>query len=198
MKNILFSFVRNNIRIKDKPFNIKPDSKQNNFAYYDLDYFAHTIQTETTAYTLEEHHISIYENVDPQNAFLSHYHYTAYFRDEQNNKYQLHVYFDLNGEIVAGPIFSAKQKDAWIAQDIDPEFALLLKEFSLNAIRETQTELFNQYENYVQRLIEKHNKNTKQLEVLSANLPDNIQEYLAALQRTLNTLAAGFSFDSAE
>lgn len=46
------------------------------------------------------HHLSIHEVDDPENHYLSAYHYTAYF-DGQMARYQLHVYFDRKDEILA-------------------------------------------------------------------------------------------------
>lgn len=50
--------------------------------------------------SLSDHHLSIHEVDEPENHYLSAYHYTAYF-NSQTTRYQLHVYFDRKDEILA-------------------------------------------------------------------------------------------------
>lgn len=62
-------------------------------------------------YTLYSHHVSVYKTESQSNPFLSQYHYTAYFEDEQGTRYRLHVYFNDKNEMTTQPVLSIQQQD---------------------------------------------------------------------------------------
>lgn len=57
---------------------------------------------------LANHHLSFYEEYDPQNPLLSEYHYTAHFLDSDKHLYRLHVYFNNNNELTIAPLLAAQ------------------------------------------------------------------------------------------
>lgn len=61
-------------------------------------------------YTLNSHHVSVYETEDRYNPLMSKYHYTAEFSDDDEQNYRLHVYFDDNGNTTTAPVFEIRDE----------------------------------------------------------------------------------------
>ena len=81
------------------------------------------------SYKLTAHHLSFYEIEDDQQPFLSQYHYTAYFINEKNEEYPLHIFFDENDQLTIQPIFTMQSKPGKV--ELSPEFSANLKEFAI-------------------------------------------------------------------
>ena len=112
--NKLYAYIRQ-VQKKEteipllSPFQFKKLTDKNGISYYlsELEFLSYSLQGKANVkISLEKHHLSFYEAYDPNNPKLSEYHYTGYFRDNDNNKYRLHVHFDTRDQCVGVPIFS--------------------------------------------------------------------------------------------
>ena len=65
-------------------------------------------------FLLKTHHLSVYEN-----SFVGQYHYTAYFLDNEDRKYQLHIYYGENDK--------AKKPEFSLYNEIERKYELLDK-----------------------------------------------------------------------
>lgn len=89
-------------------------------------------------YWLVGHHVSVFERFDPKMPVLSECHYTGYFVDDNNTHYQLHIYFDAEGNLLRKPLFQSAQQN-----EILPPF--LAQQFITLATQQTQPLLSKLY-----------------------------------------------------
>src|SRR5436190_22646762 len=112
-RNVLFNFIELYLTDPQSPL---PNCQQleRNFTKEGREYYRfglphkHPVvfQDEPYRYTLLNHHVSVYQTECKANPFLSQYHYTAYFKDQDEAQYQLHVYFNDKNEMTTEPVFS--------------------------------------------------------------------------------------------
>lgn len=116
-RNVLFHFI--DLYLEDGSITFphcdrfKKDTSQQGCHYYhfDLKHYSKCLRDETHQYQLQDHHVSVYETESERNPFLSQYHYTAYFEDENQRKYRAHVYFNDKHDTLIKPVFSIRLDD---------------------------------------------------------------------------------------
>lgn len=91
---------------------LKPehDLNRNNQAYVRLP-LRNDMDVSLGKLRLQNHHISIYQNEDQDNPWLSQYHHTAYFIDDFDNLYQSHVYFNEKETVIHSDFIRINQRD---------------------------------------------------------------------------------------
>lgn len=107
-KNILFNFLEasKNLHIKNcTAIKKTQDKKQTNYYRLELKHAPIVINGTNQTFTSEAHHISVYETENQHNPLRSQYHYTIYFKNQYNERYRLHVYFDGIDSLTTKPIF---------------------------------------------------------------------------------------------
>lgn len=111
--NTLFHFIKTNTpslaSLLGRGVRIVPDTNKDGHHYLRFDLVPvgpFALGDGEHRYTLQAHHISVYEMEHSSTPELSQYHYTAYFQDTDGSRYQLHVYFNDQDEIVIQPAFS--------------------------------------------------------------------------------------------
>lgn len=103
--NELFNFIgMMNLNSKEtkvnfstcKKINKTKNTEEENYIRFDLKRGnMDAICDNESSYSLQEHHISFYEE-----SRKGQYHYTAYFMDKESKRYRLHVYFDEYDELI--------------------------------------------------------------------------------------------------
>jgi hypothetical protein len=185
-KNKLYSFI--SLELKDLTgkylqkdrLQLKVNKANQNFLLYELskEKEGTTIHDEhNNRYYLSSHHISIYEKQIDNDPYLSQYHYTAYFYDDNRKKYQLHVYFDHNDQLTSNPIFSVEEH----RQPITPEFAEYLTQLAIANTFNLIAELRQELQKASATLEKKFISIEQQLTEFSSNLKANKDSYLILL-----------------
>ncbi len=169
-------------------FIAKSDKSNKNYFLYELNINnSNTVIYETEqSYQLISHHLSFYELYDDNNSYLSQYHYTAYFRDEENKTYELHVYFDQNDKLKCNPIFTLIENDKNILPESKSMQSLLA--FAINesvGIIRPLRELLREHNASLEK---SYNQYESKLSLLSANLAFNKNKYLDLLFKTIDVL----------
>lgn len=169
------------IETQKKDFIIKTAQNGCLFGFKDLSLEGNqlAIKDDHHTYNLTAHHISIYKNQDEQDQ----YHYTAYFVDEQKNKYQLHVYFDQKDQLTQLPVFSklAKENDIYVRQSINEEMSQGLIHLAIENSAKPMKELHASHKKYLDNLNNEYLELEGQLEKLSQDISANKAEYQAKL-----------------
>jgi hypothetical protein len=129
-------------------------------------------------YRLIGHHLSFYEIEDDKQPFLSQYHYTAYFRDKNNEEYQLHVYINGSDKLVMRPILT---KIGHGKVELSEEFSANLKEMAIKHSAPIMAQLRQQFNNKIKTLADEYKNLEAQLSALSVALSANKKKYLALL-----------------
>ena len=151
-------------------------------------YFDFKINQNDRRLTLTSHHLSFYEELDPENPLLSEYHYTAYFTDG-TSEYQLHVYFDKNDQIVMASQLSIKNDDLIFesintTEEQDHLLQELAQEKSPDAIG-----LFRKlFKEQISRDSIEYDAQISRVQQLSAQIETNPQKYLAEVERTITLI----------
>lgn len=105
--NALFNFIKS-FPSPHSHYNLVHASNREGRDYFRFDFLpdssaAIEFKYEADSLSLESHHISVYAQEHNYNPHLSQYHYTAYFRNQDRLRYQMHIYFnhqdDMVGEI---------------------------------------------------------------------------------------------------
>jgi len=139
-------------------------------------------------YTLQNHHVSVYEGPIGVLDLKSQYHYTAILKDDLNNTYRLHVYFDANDNLVERPFLSrciSENNYQTVNSDDDQEAFKLLAHLSIqNLIRFLREKLNAQITIYQTEYdeIEKH------ADWLFQQLPKSKEKYLLTLDKLIHKI----------
>ncbi len=169
-------------------FIAKTDKSNNNYFLYELNVNnSNAVIYETEqSYQLISHHLSFHELFDDNNPYLSQYHYTAYFRDEANKTYELHVYFDQNDKLKCNPIFTLIENDKNNSPESKSMQSLLA--FAINesvGLIRLLRELLREHNASLEKT---YNQYESKLSLLSINLAFNKNEYLDLLFKTIEVL----------
>lgn len=137
---------------------------------------------------LISHHVSVYEGPLVKQDVYSQYHYTVYFKDEADQVFRLHVYFDLNDNISGEPILSLQiDEDHYKAIDSQK------MNMSLITLAKISTASLMKHLRACQiSTIEQLQKNYSQLEeeaeFLSQDIGKNQNEYVAKIDQIIRVL----------
>lgn len=196
-RNTLFNFIKHHV-IASKTISLPnctgliKDTNKNGCTYYRFDLQINkriSFSDIQHRYMLEDHHISVYEIEKNDDPSLSQYHYTAHFRDEENTRYQLHVYLNDKDVLTKEPIFSIQNEKS---DGFTPIRSKQLKdgfvELARSNIEPIMGELRNQLTNKVQGLEDSYNALEKHACTLSTNLDTNRIKYLNTLGKIQKTL----------
>ncbi|WP_392538221.1 hypothetical protein [Legionella sp. 227] len=117
-KNTLFNFLSQNESIVQLPQGHKlilgfNKSSQHYYYRIELPIEKFSIKDQENMYTLDNHHLSVYENENRQNPKLSQYHYTAEFINPSGERYRLHVYFNAFDELIQNIAFEKATVDGY-------------------------------------------------------------------------------------
>lgn len=186
--NKLYYFLTQKPHLIPHLFIKNTDKKQHDYLYHNLP--KPRIPTlislslsleEKRSLTLSEHHISVYEYMDKSHQFLSEYHYTAYFLDEENNKYQLHVYFNNKDQLTADPRLTQvidNKKETLVLDDEDKKsFHYLAVEYTQFIIKEIRASFDKQ--------IKQDNEELLRLDVQTSHPTQDPSHYSAAIEQYL-------------
>lgn len=192
-QNILFNFIEHYLANSGITFpnclRLQKDANKEGRQYYRFD-LRNTdpisLPDEQHVYTLVNHHISIYEIERRSTAVLSQYHYTAYFIDEEEREYQLHVYFNDKNELTTPPVFSIRQ---------EPEnFVKVTKQFNDELINLAVTNsepvigtLKKRLAAKVQTLEKRYKRLEARASTLSTSIADNYPTYIQTLEQITAT-----------
>jgi hypothetical protein len=191
--NKLYSFISLELQVlkgnylQKDCFQFKVNKDNQNYLLYEIpkENEKITIKDEhNNCYHLSSHHISFYEKQIDNNPYLSQYHYTAYFSDDNNKKYQLHVYFNHNDQLTTDPVFSMEEIDS-NRQLITPEFAEYLTQLAIINTFNLIAELRGELQNTSTTLEKKFITIEQQLTELSSNLEANKDCYLILLEKAI-------------
>lgn len=115
-QNVLFNFIRSNpvdLGSKIKSPTLAKSSKGQLYFRFELENSDEIIiHGEKDQYFLTDHHVSIYETENKANPYLSELHYTAYFMNRAEERFQLHVYLNHYDELTVEPVFSIASSPA--------------------------------------------------------------------------------------
>lgn len=117
-KNTLFNFLSQNesiVQLLQGHQLILDFNKSSQHYYYriELPLEQFSIKDQENMYTLDNHHLSVYENENRENPKLSQYHYTAEFINPSGERYRLHVYFNAFDELIQNIAFEQKIGDGY-------------------------------------------------------------------------------------
>lgn len=148
------------------------------------------------AFTLESHHVSVYEQASSKLELKSQYHYTAYFKDDVGDTFRLHVFYDGKDNLVAPPLFSKLTPDntyeSLDADEYSEAFAMLAslscKKLTTH-LRATQAKLLQSINDKIQTL-------DAQASELSKNPAKNKATYQAVTLELINHLENAQQFSN--
>lgn len=159
--------------IAHKTVFFKKNKEQINYVLYNLvkenQLF---IMKDNSPYDLISHHISFYEDQDDKIAYLSQYHYTAYFNDQSNNEYQLHVYFNEFDQALTLH-FSKYIESQFIKQKISQFDASNFIQFATNETLVFVKKLRSLYDSEIKKTESNYHQLCTELEALSVNFEKN-------------------------
>lgn len=193
-KNVLFNFIKKEQEIDGYSDNsekkiLKKDEQDHSYFLVHLPFDSMDIKSSEHVFSLQEHHISIYERMTESLSFMSQYHYTAIFKDQSDTDYKLHVYFDSSDNVTGKPIFSIQGDTKWrkiSLPELDREFESLARKKCIPFIALIKEKLADHVakleDQYIQHEIEAaklSRKPTKKVEY---------SEALVAIERSLNDL----------
>ncbi|WP_412756605.1 hypothetical protein [Legionella bozemanae] len=117
-KNTLFNFLFTNEATVQLPQGHKLvlDSNKESHKYYRIECHkpVHVIvKDKENLYTLDKHHISVYQHEYRDNPKLSQYHYTAEFTNQLGGHYRLHVYFNAFDNLLPNITFEEKTNNGY-------------------------------------------------------------------------------------
>ncbi|HHF7366029.1 TPA: hypothetical protein ACPSKY_001133 [Legionella bozemanae] len=117
-KNTLFNFLFTNEATVQLPqgYKLVLDSTKEAHKYYRIECHkpVHAIvKDKENLYTLDKHHISVYQHEYRDNPKLSQYHYTAEFTNQLGGHYRLHVYFNAFDNLLPNITFEEKTNNGY-------------------------------------------------------------------------------------
>jgi hypothetical protein len=138
---------------------------------------------------LTSNHISFYKEQDPTNPMLSEYHYTAYFVDEEDNHYKVHVYFNHEDQLTIEPQLLIRQPDYSYRHQTMPGHDLApLKQRALELCLPFINNFRKLSSTQLQNDFTKYNSHIKRLTELTIHLNKNILLYQEELSKLINLL----------
>lgn len=187
-KNVLFNFIDLYITESHTAIpscqSLKKDTNKLGCEYYrfELNHNRRVeLQDEHYIYTLKNHHVSVYSTESLANPFLSQYHYTAYFKDQNGTDYQLHVYLNDKNEMTTEPVFSIWQND-----DFKPIANEQLHEHFINLACTYAKPIVKNLREQLSATVKKLEAEYKIIEAnatqLSTSINDNYEQYTACLR----------------
>jgi hypothetical protein len=187
-KNVLFNFIDRYIAGSHAPIpscqSLERDTNKLGCEYYRFElHHDHPVvlQDEHYVYTLTNHHVSVYSTESLANPFLSQYHYTAYFKDQNGTDYQLHVYINDKNEMTTEPVFSIWQIDEFTTIENDQlheDFINLACTYAKPVVKNLREHL----NATVKELEAKYKKIEASATQLSISIDDNYDQYTACLK----------------
>ncbi len=186
--NILYRFIQKTIELAQEnqlKFSAKVNS--NKTPYYLL---VLPIKKNSTlifgdiTYTLEEHHISIYEPIIDK----SQYHYTAILSTKQGDKFRLHVYFSEKDKLCNKPYLDSMANNEHVEVHLtDAQQDMVIDQ----AIEECQSPILSlrrQHGKFIAELEKRYTQSVLKLETLSKNLRQNYEAYVQESEATKQIL----------
>jgi hypothetical protein len=178
-KNILYNFIAHKIfKTGTLPSGIKLTQKTHTKGT--LYYFFELPKDDAVVgeYTLDNHHVSVFAESNGYLDGKSQYHYTAYMKDKEGNRYRLHVYFNPRDGYVSVPLLSLIADDGSFIPVADSEdnhevfkaLAHLSIDTLIAQLRKDQKEL-------VKKLKQEYDVLEKEATELSKNLESNKEAY---------------------
>ena len=143
---------------------------------------------DDTDYVLDSHHLSFYEQIDLRNPCLSEYHYTAIFKDKNNNEYQSHIYYDQHDQLTTSPHFNRLENDEYKAQTITKNFSGLLSQLAQTYSEEYLKKIREHHAKKVEKLQGDYVTSENKLENLSENEEFDKGQYLNKLEISIDLL----------
>lgn len=194
VKNVLFNFIELYLAKSKITFpncqRLERDFTKEGREYYRFELqhkYPVKLHDEHHRYKLINHHVSVYQTESQANPFLSQYHYTAYFEDEDGTQYQLHVYFNDKNEMTTKPVFSICQGiDSFIPLEsgqLHEDFINLACANAKPLIKTIRKQLTDR----VKELETRYKTLDNQASILSASLPDNYENYITKLTEISET-----------
>lgn len=112
--------------------NAKQTAQGNKYLIHELQEASFSFELQKAKHSLTGHHLSIHQKDDPENPYVSAYHYTAYFSPE----IQLHVYYGRKDEVIAIQLSSLTTKKPLIlSQEVEKELINLAIKHSTPFVR---------------------------------------------------------------
>ncbi|VEG90453.1 hypothetical protein [Legionella spiritensis] len=172
------------------PFKVVKKGRQHEKRYFLIALPGHKesgIRDDEKTYTLQDHHISIYQAQYNSIQALSQYHYTATFLDDEGNTCKLHVYFNDKDTQHGDPVVTMTRKN--IHEKRQKEIPItpgdhLAQQFSMLAeqsVKGPVSLLKTQQSDIKNQLIEDYERYEQQATALSSDLKTNFDEYLRHL-----------------
>jgi len=142
-------------------------------------------------YSLESHHVSVYEQATSVLDLKSQYHYTAYFNDGNGSRFRLHVFYNQNDTLVTHPLLAKETADHEYEPISSHEYAEYDEVFSLFAAASTK-KLVTHLRNTQNELLRKHDEQYQMMDdnasKLSKNLAENIEQYQTIITEMITKL----------
>lgn len=190
IKEGLSNSIKENQDLHPEKFHFDQNLDQKNYIRYDLPVSKNSFVEENQCFNLISHHLSFYEFTMNKNPRLSQYHYTAYFEDENQQKYQLHVYFDSNDQLTTDPVFSLEtETNCFRKKNTSDELMAMLTQFAMDKSHKLIAELRQQFDSNVSSLEKKYNELEQQLTLLSIDMVHNHIAYQSSLNETISILS---------
>jgi hypothetical protein len=133
-------------------------------------------------YRLASHHLSFYDTLSAGNPFLSQYHITAFFTDEDNKTYQYHVYYDSKDCLTTAPVFSLV--DGAIVS-LDEDFAANLLQFTVKLAAGEISRLRRLQQSFLSPLLQRFTQLESDLQKLSVDLTQHRAAYSSKLDEII-------------
>jgi|GEM_PF-2118185 len=139
-------------------------------------------------YKLLEDHISIYEQVDPKNVYLSRYHYTAYFNNNKGQEYQLHVYVDEKDQPVLIEFAIRNPEGSCTKIKIKKDLQVMFSELAIDRMRLTMGNLQEKHREFSQSLVADYEILENNLRQLKSNHDEKYEPLLSLLLEKVQAL----------
>ncbi|PJE16915.1 hypothetical protein, partial [Legionella sp.] len=188
-KSVLFNFIKKDQLNLPEDIQLKSDREDRPYCLVQLPLEDIILKSQQDFYSLQEHHISIYEEMSESESVISQYHYTAIFKNGNGEKCKLHVYYDSSDRVTGRPSFAIQRDSEWekiSTPDLEAEFEKLAREKCIPFISFTKEKLAH-------HLAELEEQYTQQ-EMAAARLsrePSKLAKYreaLLTLEDSLNAL----------
>lgn len=178
--NNLYAFIE---LTQPHGFQLKQDLSQHWYALLDLPVTRSCLlYDQEKIFKLQKHHLSVYQHQDDRNAYLSQYHYTGYFTDNDQKHYELHVYFNSKDQLATSAVFSTANDDGkYVAESISDDLASSLEQFALDHVSVPVGRLRQNQKDYIENQEKEYLSIEAKLTDLSIDLGKNRENYLENL-----------------
>lgn len=199
-KNLLFDFIKF-IKLNDQ--HSKLEFYFENKGHGENEFYIHHLKDDCAILfyheelnlelTLNKHHLSVYKREtilkkDNKDNLRSPGHYTAIFKDQDDQEYRLHVYFGKEGNVL-NVVFEIKNKDGFyqeigVDQTLKEQFTQQANDHGLSVM----TEIWKQYKQFIAGKVQYYQAIEKKITALSVRLDENIDTYLKYNQEAIKVL----------